>query len=590
MPLIVFRDARKEVLIDRGNQLRYYCDEGNNIGSVAPNNERPVLDHGPRGEGAPMDLKATDDASGYLGYSAEDRGGMGLKSTNVGGNQTCDHTLTAGDKFLRNFIGSKVLTVEVHAKVTDGSSGGGRLFAINHDSSANNQLGFNCSSTTSMQFWYEGSARRTFDPGEDTNTWTAVVDTSLGGNDNVKIYKNGVFFTTTINSNPADDDTFSGPTAGYLIKMFNRGTGGRSIVGILQYAAMYSEALSPAEVLHNHEILVVNNDIPGDRRACILVSAGGAVVKVLDKTVQVAEGIVVVTGLNEVLDATVEIAESFVPALALARVYGSTVEASEGLARAMTMARIYDATVEIAEGIVAITGLNETLNATVEIAGGSVLAIGLTKILDATMEVSEGSALALGLTRVIDETVEVSEGLARAMTMARIYDATVEISEGIVPALGLVRIYDETVEISEDFIKVLAGGEVIKVLDETVEVSEGFIRTMGLVRIYDETIDVGEGFIRTMGLVRIYDETVELSEGIISALGLVRIYDETVELSEGAVLSLGILQVLSSTVEISEGLVSKVTLAIVTNAHVYPIILSDNVYPVGLGDRTSKIP
>ena len=276
------RNRPGPALIDKELQVRYYMDEH---GGLPPSLNlvlgHAVIDHGP---GKPMNMIWVNNNQN-IRYSGP-VGHLGIEcGVTTGAQEVVYESIATGDKLLVNLSGSKKITVEIRAKVTNGSASGGRLFCINPDSSGNNQLGFNCTSTTSLEFWHEGIKRRSWDPGEGMNTWTAVLDTSQGtANNRVKIYKNGVFFTTTINSNPTPDDLFSGIATGYQLKCFNRGVGSRSVVAKIEYAAIYSEALLAAECLNNHQVLLLNSDAPRPGYVHVFAAAGGTLVTQTETT------------------------------------------------------------------------------------------------------------------------------------------------------------------------------------------------------------------------------------------------------------------------------------------------------------------
>lgn len=242
-------------LVDTGLIVRYYIDE-------AETGQGPsaVLDGS--GVGADFDLTLSYEAS--LNY-VEVGGNRGLENTDLVGEQRAEKAINdTSDKVRDNLVGSKTATLEVVVRVDDFNVGTGRLFAINIDTD-NARLGWLGESTTEFQVYMNGTLMRTIDPGTVTAVWHAVINTAEPtANDRIKVYKAGILQSPTIDANPALNATIS-IGSGAKLFMFNRGDSvgrDRSMDGVLFYAALYSSALSAANVTTNDAILGADDDTP----------------------------------------------------------------------------------------------------------------------------------------------------------------------------------------------------------------------------------------------------------------------------------------------------------------------------------------
>jgi hypothetical protein len=92
-----------------------------------------------------------------------------------------------------------------------------------------------------------------------------VLDTTRGSDDDrAVLYVDGDEQQSAGNAPPARDEEIDirGALPSYVLG--NSTDGGSGILGTIFYAAMYSTALDSAEVAHNADILLVNDDAPGN--------------------------------------------------------------------------------------------------------------------------------------------------------------------------------------------------------------------------------------------------------------------------------------------------------------------------------------
>ena len=94
----------------------------------------------------------------------------------------------------------------------------------------------------------------------------AVLDTGRNNaNERIRLYVDGVEQPSSGGAPPARNlaiDIVTGSETEHILG--NRTAGERGVAGTFYYASMYTAALEPAEVLHNVDILVMNDDGPGD--------------------------------------------------------------------------------------------------------------------------------------------------------------------------------------------------------------------------------------------------------------------------------------------------------------------------------------
>lgn len=243
-------------LVDTGGIVRYYIDEA--ASGQGPANVLYSGDFTPD-----FDLAITYDGTD-LNY-VEISGNRGLENIDVSTLARAEKAINDTSDKVRDAVdGSKTLTVEIVARVDNFNSGTGRCFVINK-ASDNPSLGLSGTSSTNANVYFNGTLMRSFDPGSVRAVWEIVYDTALAtANDRIKIYKDKVIQSPTINDNPALNATLTLPTGSKLF-MLNRGDSGfqRSMDGVLFYAALYSVAMPQADVDTNFDVLDPDDDTPG---------------------------------------------------------------------------------------------------------------------------------------------------------------------------------------------------------------------------------------------------------------------------------------------------------------------------------------
>lgn len=242
------------VLDDTNLVWQAYVDE-----AASGTGPTDVLDSGPA---TTTDLPIT--YGGSLAYT-EVSGNRGLECTATTGNQRAQYVIDDTTDKIRDANGGTKYTMCVMFDIDACNSGPGRMLVINGNGGQNPAMGFTCSSATSMSVWWEETARRTIDPGTTKAFWCVVYDTTqVTANDRVKLYKDGVVQSPTVDSNPALNDTF-GYTGDHSLIAFNRQSGGgysRSVDGIWYYGDYWDDALSASRISDNYDILSLDDDTP----------------------------------------------------------------------------------------------------------------------------------------------------------------------------------------------------------------------------------------------------------------------------------------------------------------------------------------
>ena len=330
----------KVPLVPDGLVVRYYIDE-----AASGQGPTAVLDGS--GVGAAFDLAITYAAS--LNYT-EIGGNRGLENTGIVGNQICEKAIDpTSDKVRDNIHGAQKFTITVVARIDDFSGGMGRCFAINENSSSNAKIGLTGNSPTAAKTFFNGTVMRTWDPGTVRTVTHIVFDTTQAtANDRVKVYKDKVLQSPTIDANPALNATVDLPSTSRIV-MFNRGPSGsrdRSMDGVLFYADLHSIAYTQAQVTNDFDILTADDDTPAGGEvllagtAAAVSSLAGAlpVEKKLGATVAAVSSLTGALPVEKLIAGIVPAVSSLSGALPVDRDLISTVATASTLAGSLTIA------------------------------------------------------------------------------------------------------------------------------------------------------------------------------------------------------------------------------------------------------------
>ncbi len=117
------------------------------------------------------------------------------------------------------------------------------------------------------------------------------------------------------------------------------------------------------------------------------------------------------------------------------------------VAEGESIVKVIDETENIVEGIVASSALNRAIDETVNIVEGIVKSMGLVRIRDGIVNIAEGIVKTKLITKVIDDVVNINEGVEKVLGQVKIIDETVNINEGIVKTKLITKILSEIVNI-----------------------------------------------------------------------------------------------------------------------------------------------
>jgi hypothetical protein len=244
--------AQAQALVDTGLIVRYYIDE-------AASGQAPLelVDAAPN----PLPLAivwGTD-----VAYSEDADGNRGL-TWNLIEQYSRASVSIDGTKISQQLHGSSTGTIEVVADVDAVSTYYSRLSHIGAGSEggvfslrmpAMSRFVFNLNE--SHRGWWEVDIA-----GLDRFVAHVVLDTTASdGVDRAKLYINGALVPRLAGYAPPQNELIDVGTGRHYV-LGNRETGERTFAGTLYYGAMYSAALTEAEVLHNALVLSVDDDTP----------------------------------------------------------------------------------------------------------------------------------------------------------------------------------------------------------------------------------------------------------------------------------------------------------------------------------------
>lgn len=245
-------------LADTGLAVRYMLNEASS--GTAPTSVSDASANA-------YDLTTVDYGSGNLSWSNVPTG-SGLTSTADTGTQRVGVAMNdSGDALRTALTGTQKATIEVVLDYTSGSTSAGRVLAINNRTGSSPQLGLTISGTTLTPYVNQTSQYTTANLSAAGRTVIHyVLDATLaeGGSGRSKLYVNGVLSSFS-DAGTSQGQTLSLPSA-LDFWLFNRQSSGsyeRSITGTLYYAAIYADALTPAQVAANYDALVVTDDSEG---------------------------------------------------------------------------------------------------------------------------------------------------------------------------------------------------------------------------------------------------------------------------------------------------------------------------------------
>lgn len=237
-------------LVADGVVVRYYLDE---LADETPTDGATVFDHGPAPVFGLEIMRHGNDPSyvqldGSRGLSWDSTQNTARVMAAIGGSKVAD------------LDSSTELTIEFVASVDAVDSGGSRFVHVGANDSDHSfaisavdlgSLYLRTKGSNSQAVWAVGldSTRRVY---------TIVIDVS-SPSDPFQLFVNGTLHM------PPDAERAPELIAvdpAHFLSIGNRDTGGRAVQGSVMYAAIYSRALTAAEVVHNAELLGESDDQP----------------------------------------------------------------------------------------------------------------------------------------------------------------------------------------------------------------------------------------------------------------------------------------------------------------------------------------
>jgi len=252
------------------------------------------------------------------------------------------------------------------------------------------------------------------------------------------------------------------------------------------------------------------------RRVVVQVS-GLDLVKVVDETENLSEGVLTLGALFRIVNETENISEGLVQAMTLLQLVNESEQISDGLIRVLAVLVVLNETENITEATVIVKGVNVLVNETIEVAEAIEAILGKLVVQNETVEISEGLLNVIGIVQVITETVNVSEGLLQTLTLLRLHNETINTTEGLVTTEAITQVINETLQVQENLLLALV---LLQVVVETVNLTESTSLNLALVRMLNEMVSVVEALETLIGLIVVIDEGVDVSENVAKLLSV----------------------------------------------------------------------
>lgn len=244
-------------LVDEGLVVRYYLDEA--ASGTAPTH---AVDAAPD----PLDLLITylDDTTSeqHVQYAEDAEGHRGLRFDAASHDGRASILIDA-TKLSSMLQGGTSVTFELVADIDDVDSSGSRLIHFGFDS--DHTLSFETSRVTRLTLSINddgGNSALLDHSAYGRAVYHGVVDTTLAdAAERAIFYVNGSRVQAVTAEGVDPNEALNLQTMRHFV-IGNREIGDRSIAGMIYYAAVYNVAFSPAEVLQNAQLLIVDDDTP----------------------------------------------------------------------------------------------------------------------------------------------------------------------------------------------------------------------------------------------------------------------------------------------------------------------------------------
>lgn len=245
-------------LLGSGLLVRYYLDD-----AVPGDEPAQIIDSAPN----PLAL-----AVNYAGSDAafvQDGRNRGILWDEAGNDATVSAVAGTASKLYGGLNGSTTATLEVVLSVQSALLAGSRVIDFSEDiAQADPLFSLEVTDTNTMELDWEGIN------GDVPGSWSLpfgslarfvvhlVIDTGQAqAEDRVRLYVNGALATIEDGARAEQNETISVSAAmPVFFGLGNRQTGGRGFAGTMYYAAIYSQALTVAEIEQNVAHLLISDD------------------------------------------------------------------------------------------------------------------------------------------------------------------------------------------------------------------------------------------------------------------------------------------------------------------------------------------
>ena len=196
------------------------------------------------------------------------------------------------------------------------------------------------------------------------------------------------------------------------------------------------------------------------------------------------------------------------------------------------LVKIIDETLNITESTTKVSGIVRSISETVNFSEATNKLIGIVRNVNETLNISESVNTVKGLVRSIDEVVNFSESVNSVKGIINVVNETLQISESVNKAKGIVRTINETINFTEVQNRLQ---NLSRSINETVNFSEVPTKAMTLVRAINEALNIEEVINPVRSMVRTVNETVQYVESVNKAKAMVRVINEVVNYAESVI-------------------------------------------------------
>jgi len=249
----------------------------------------------------------------------------------------------------------------------------------------------------------------------------------------------------------------------------------------------------------------------------------------IGETIQTPESYQMVRNFVHQINETIQIAETALRGVisgAIIKIVNETLQIAHAIQKAMGFRRVQNETVYIDEPEVAFqpSGFQGF-----QIAKGVVWVRGRLQTINETLQISESLSRIRHILQIVAETIQTSEIVLWGRRRLQVIAETIQIDEAYHKVRNLLYHIAESIQI-EEFVQRIRGR--LFYIAENVQIDETISRLRGRLQIIAENLDLAEGVRRIRGLFYRVNETIQSSETYQKARRLLHRIAETVQVSE----------------------------------------------------------